>query len=67
MRNSNKDVLVEKIAKYGGVRLESARKIYEHVFINSYMLSGEEVRFPLDYFMAQSFQRILSGKNIRSL
>ena len=65
MRNSKPDPIINKLSKNGGISLKSARKVYEHVFINEHELDDGVMRFPPDYEMAQSFQRILDGKNIQ--
>ena len=65
LRRSDVDGIVEKLSKHGGISQKSARKVYEHVFINEYDLYGGRKRFEPSYSMAQSFQRLLSGKDIQ--
>ncbi len=69
MRNSNHEIIIEKIAKHSGIPLRTAQKVFEHVFLNKYELEDGIRRgimhFPPDYDMSQSFQRILSGQDIQ--
>ena len=66
LRNSKVEPIVKRLSKNGGISLKAARKVYQHVFINEHDLDDGVHRFPPSFDMAQSFQRILSGKNIQS-
>lgn len=65
MRNSQKGTIVDRISKNTGISKKSISKIYDHVFINEYELSGGKRRFDPDYYMAESFRRLREGKNIQ--
>lgn len=65
MRNSRKSTIVDRIANNTGISKKSISKIYDHVFINEYELSGGKRRFDPDYYMAESFRRLREGKNIQ--
>nr|MBQ6739171.1 hypothetical protein [Synergistaceae bacterium] len=65
LRNSNIDIIVEKLAKNGGISLKAARKVYLHVFIEEHDLEDGIRRFDPSYDIAQSFQRLLDDKNIQ--
>lgn len=65
MRNSRKSNIIDHIANNTGISKKSINKIYEHVFINEYELSGGKRRFDPDYYMAESFRRLREGKNIQ--
>lgn len=65
MRNSNIDIIVEKLAKNGGISLKAAREVYLHVFIEEHDLEDGIRRFDPSYDIAQSFQRLLDDKNIQ--
>lgn len=66
LRRSDAGLIIEKISKNGGISLKSAEKVYQHVLLNEYALDDGTHRFYPSYDMAQSFQRILSGKNIQA-
>nr|DAE57156.1 MAG TPA: minor capsid protein [Caudoviricetes sp.] len=65
MRNSQKGTIVDRISKNTGISKKSISKIYDHVFINEYELSGGKRKFDPDYYMAESFRRLREGKNIQ--
>ena len=65
LRRSKRAPIVEKLSKHGGISQKSAQKVFDHVFINEYELDGVRKRFDASYDMAQSFQRLLSGKGIQ--
>ena len=65
MRNRNKDYVVKTLHKNTGISEKSLGKVYDHVFINKYNLINGYSNFIPDYDMAQSFQRLLDGKNIK--
>ena len=41
--------------------------IKQHVFMNEYMLDGEIKRFDPDYDIAESWRRLIDGKDIREM
>ena len=65
LRRSKAAPIVERLSKHGGISQKSAQKVFDHVFKNEYELDGGRKRFDASYDMAQSFQRILSGKGIQ--
>ena len=65
MRISRKSNIIDHIANNTGISKKSINKIYDHVFINEYELSGGKRRFDPDYYMAESFRRLREGKNIQ--
>ena len=65
IRNSKKADIVKGIAKNTGISEASLSKVYDHVFINEYMLYEGRRRFDPDYDMAESFRRLREGKNIQ--
>lgn len=66
VRNRKSSYVVNHIAKNGCISEKSAKNIYEHVFINEHKFSDGTVRrFDADYDMAESFRRILDGKDIK--
>ncbi len=66
LRNSNRDLIIQKIAQNGNITIKSARIIFYHVFIDIQELEIGKIRFPADYYMAQSFQRLVSGIGIKA-
>lgn len=66
IRNCKKSVVIDKIAVNTGLTKESAKNIYEHVFTGRHLFKSGEMRaFDPDYDMAESFRRILEGKDIK--
>lgn len=65
LRRSQAEPIVKKLSEHSGITLKSARKVYEHVFINKYNLDGEMKRFDPSYDMAESFRRLLLGENVQ--
>lgn len=66
IRNRKTGYVVNRLSINAGISKETARNIYEHVFVNEHMLDGVRKRFDPDYDMAESFRRLLDGKNIKS-
>ena len=66
IRNRKSSYVIRRISKNGDISEKAAKNIYEHVFVNEHMFSDGTVRrFDADYDMAESFRRILEGKNIK--
>ncbi|MDD6202468.1 MAG: hypothetical protein PUB13_05945, partial [Lachnospiraceae bacterium] len=64
--NRDKSTVVNKIATNVGMRGRTIKTVYEHVFENKHIFEyGEDRKFAPDYDMAQSFQRLLEGKDIK--
>lgn len=58
--------VINRLANNANISQKSAQNIYEHVFINKHIFRDGEVKlFDPDYDMAESFRRILEGKNIK--
>ncbi|WP_417352181.1 phage minor head protein [Gordonibacter pamelaeae] len=56
---------VEAVSKNAGVPAEIVEKARLHVFVNEYDLAKGHARFDEDYEMAQSWQRLRSGRGIQ--
>lgn len=66
LANRKPTYVAEKIAKNMGISAKAARNIYDHVFVKEHIFkSGEKKKFDPDYDMAESFRRILEGKNVK--
>lgn len=64
--NREKSTVVKKIAANAGMSERTIKTVYEHVFEKEHMFEyGDARKFAPDYDMAQSFQRLLEGKNIK--
>ena len=64
-RNSKKYPWVKRIARNSGMSEKSIGKIFDHVFITEHDLWDGHHTFHPSYYMAESFRRILEGKNIQ--
>lgn len=65
VRNRDKENEINRISKNTGIDKRIIKKVYNHVFINEYLLYGDKLqRFDPDYDMAQSWQRLFDGKSI---
>lgn len=65
VRNRSTEREVARIAKHTGFAERDVQAIYDHVFENYYELEGGSKRFDPDYDMAQSWDRLFSGKDIQ--
>lgn len=66
LRRSKPEYIVKKLSEHSGMSMKSAQKVYEHVFVKEYELDDGEVRrFDPSYDMAESFRRLLHGKDIQ--
>ncbi|HFR3225637.1 TPA: minor capsid protein [Streptococcus suis] len=65
VRNRSTVHEVARIAKHTGFAERDVQAIYDHVFENYYELEGGSKRFDPDYDMAQSWDRLFSGKGIQ--
>ncbi|HFU3983282.1 TPA: minor capsid protein [Streptococcus suis] len=65
VRNRSTVREVTRIAKHTGFAERDVQAIYDHVFENYYELEGGSKRFDPDYDMAQSWDRLFSGKGIQ--
>lgn len=55
---------VSEVSKNSGIEEKIVRTVYRHVFVENHDLSGGRRRFDPDYDMAQSWQRLRTGKGI---
>lgn len=65
LRNSKKSSVVEAIANNTGVDKTIISHVYDHLLVNEYELDGGIKRFDSDYNIAQSLQRLRSGRDIQ--
>lgn len=66
IKGRNKDTVIDIMAKNTGFERRTMKSVYEHVFENEHLFRDGKIKmFSPDYDMAQSFQRILDGKNIK--
>ena len=66
IRNRKKSFEVSAVAKHSGLSVEDVSRIYDHIFIRPHNLGDNEIRrFDPDYYMAHSWLRLRSGKNIQ--
>lgn len=66
LRKRNKNSVVENISTNTGISQKTIETVYDHVFEREHLFAdGEIKRFDPDYNMAQSFQRLLDGKNVQ--
>lgn len=56
----------ERISKNTGYKQSNIEKIKRYIFIEKHILDGDHKRFDPSYDMAQSWQMLIEGKNIRS-
>lgn len=67
IRNRKPKYIIEKLAKNAGVSHKTAEAVYKHIFVEEHLFkNGEIKRFDPDYDMAESFRRLLEGKNIKA-
>ena len=67
LTNRKPYTVINKIEKNGNISKKSAKNIFNHVFVESHRFAdGSTHMFDPDYDMAESFRRILDGKDIKS-
>lgn len=67
LANRKPYTVINRIAKNGNISKKSAKNIYNHIFVESHRFAdGSTHMFDPDYDMAESFRRILDGKDIKS-
>lgn len=66
IRNRKPQYVIDRLAKTADISKVVAKDVYEHVFVNKHMLGNQWKRFDPDYDMAESFRRLLEGKDIQS-
>lgn len=66
MRNRKQGYIIKKMSKNANISENAAKDIYQHIFIKEHIFQdGSVKRFDPDYHMAESFRRILEGKDIK--
>lgn len=66
MRNRKQGYIIKKMSKNANISENAAKDIYQHIFIKEHTFQdGSVKRFDPDYHMAESFRRILEGKDIK--
>ncbi|MGO5814610.1 minor capsid protein, partial [Staphylococcus aureus] len=67
VRNRDKQIEISKIAKNTNINKNTIQRVYEHIFENKYLLESGFKQFDPDFYMAQSWQRLREGKNIKKM
>lgn len=67
VRNRDKQIEISKIAKNNNINKNTIQRVYEHIFENKYLLESGFKQFDPDFYMAQSWQRLREGKNIKKM
>ncbi|MGX0402451.1 SPP1 gp7 family putative phage head morphogenesis protein [Staphylococcus epidermidis] len=65
VRNRNKNIEIDIIAKNTHFNKKLIKRVYEHLFENTYLLEKGESKFDPDYQIALSWQRLREGKYIK--
>ena len=64
--NRKKDNVVKKISKNGNITITAAKRIYNHIFVEDHdFQDGSRHKFAPDYYMAESFRRIIDDENVQ--
>ena len=61
--NRDRATTIGKIASASSMSLKDATRAFNHLFIEEHDLDAGRMRFPPDYFMAQSMQRLVDTGN----
>jgi hypothetical protein len=64
-KNRKKEGVIANMAKSANVDIETATKVYKHLFEDLHELADGVGTFPPDYDMAQSMQRLFSCTNVQ--
>ena len=65
VKNRDKQIEIKTIAKNVNINENTIKRVYEHLFENKYLLDNGIKQFGPDFYMAQSWQRLREGKNIK--
>lgn len=66
IRNRKPSYIIKRMSENTGISQNAAKNIYEHMFIQEHIFKSGEIKlFDPDYDMAESFRRILEGKDIK--
>ncbi len=65
VRRRNKKIEIKIISKNSGLKDRTIKRVYEHIFENEYTLAKGKTNFDPDFEMANSWQRLREGKNIK--
>ena len=65
VRGRDQDAEISAVSRNSGVDEDKVRAAYRHIFIEEHDLDGGRRRFDPSYDMAQSWQRLRSGKGVR--
>lgn len=66
IKSRKSSYVIKRLSKNGEISEKAAENIYEHVFEKKHLFAnGVEKEFDPDYDMAESFRRILDGKDIK--
>ncbi|AMG61045.1 phage head morphogenesis protein [Staphylococcus sp. HMSC068D08] len=67
VKNRDKQIEIKTIAKNVNINENTIKRVYEHLFENKYLLDNGIKQFGPDFYMAQSWQRLREGKNIKRM
>ncbi len=67
VKNRDKLAEIKTIANNVNMNEKAIKRVYEHLFKNKYLLDNGIKQFDPDFYMAQSWQRLREGKNIKSM
>ncbi|WP_081254674.1 minor capsid protein, partial [Staphylococcus capitis] len=67
VKNRDKLAEIKTIANNVNMNEKAIKRVYEHLFENKYLLDNGIKQFDPDFYMAQSWQRLREGKNIKSM
>lgn len=67
VKNRDKQIEIDKIAKNTNINKNTIQRVYEHLFENKYLLENGLKQFDPDFYMAQSWQRLREGTNIKKM
>lgn len=65
VRNRNPEIEISAVSRNSGVDRDTVRIAYQHIFVDEHELDGVRRRFDPSYDMAQSWQRLRSGKGVQ--
>lgn len=65
VRKRGREAVAKRVSENSGMSEADARIAFDHLFIDEHDLWDGRHRFPPDYDMAQSIQRILDGKDVK--
>lgn len=66
VRNRDRSIEIESVSSHSGFSVDDVEAVFRHVFFEDHDLADDRHRFAPDYEMAQSWQRLRDGRDVKA-